>query len=94
MVEDTLADLGLRDKPRLLVVNKMDLLGEAESGEAAGAGVLTPAGLQDYPSVPISAAKGWNLDLLLEEIEAQLVEMDGPLTVLQSAAGGDRRELS
>ena len=83
VVEETLADLGLSDKPRLLVINKMDLLGDQPAGQVA----VPPAGLQSYPSVLISAAKSWNLDLLLEEVEAQLVDMDGPLTVLQSAAG-------
>ena len=29
VVEDTLEDLGLSDKPRLLVINKMDLVGGA-----------------------------------------------------------------
>ena len=76
-------DLGLSNKPRLLVINKMDLLAEQDNGDVT----IPPAGLQSYPSVLVSAAKGWNLDLLLEEVEAQLVEMDGPMTVLQSAAG-------
>ena len=83
VVEETLEDLGLGNKPRLLVINKMDLLGEQNDGEVT----LPPAGLQSYPSVLVSAARGWNLDLLLEEVEAQLVELDGPMTVLQSAAG-------
>ena len=48
---------------------------------------LTPAGLEDNPSVLVSAAKGWNLDSLLEEIEAQLMDIDGPMTVATSAAG-------
>ncbi|MFQ6027100.1 MAG: GTPase HflX [Dehalococcoidia bacterium] len=83
VVEETLQDLGLIEKPRLLVINKMDLLGEAQSG----GGPLAPAGLEDYPSVLVSAAKGWNLDTLLEEIEAQLMDIDGPMTVATSAAG-------
>ena len=83
VVEETLEDLGLSQKPRLLVINKMDLLADEDSGRDP----LPPSGLQAYPSVPVSAAKGWNLDLLLEEIEAQLVAIDGPMTVLQSAAG-------
>lgn len=83
VVEETLEDLGLSNKPRLMVLNKMDLL-ESLEGEHGG---LPPAGLQSYPSVPVSAMKGWNLDLLLEEVEAQLVELDRPLTVFQSAAG-------
>ncbi len=83
VVEETLEDLGLSDKPRLLVINKMDLLADPEAGVAA----TPPAGLQSYPSVLVSAARGWNLDLLLEEIESQLVALEGPMTVLQSAAG-------
>jgi len=84
VVEETLEDLGLIDKPRLLVINKMDLLGEGQTGGTAS---LAPAGLEDYPSVLVSAAKGWNLDTLLVEIEAQLMDIDGPLTVATSAAG-------
>ena len=83
VVEDTLEDLGLGNKPRLMVLNKMDLL-ESREGDQ---GALPPAGLQSYPSVPVSAMRGWNLDLLLEEVEAQLVELDRPMTVFQSAAG-------
>lgn len=83
VVEETLEDLGLSHKPRLLVINKMDLLDSTE----AGANPAPPPGLQSYPSVPVSAARGWNLDLLLEEVEAQLVAMDGPMTVPQPAAG-------
>ena len=79
VVEETLEDLGLSHKPRLLVINKMDLLGEENAGKAP----LPPSGLQSYPSVPVSAARGWNLDLLLEEVEAQLVGLDRPLTVMR-----------
>jgi GTP-binding protein HflX len=84
VVEETLEELGLLEKPRLLVINKMDLLDESSSGDKSQ---LTPAGLEDNPSVLVSAAKGWNLDSLLEEIEAQLMDIDGPLTVATSAAG-------
>ena len=84
VVEDTLEDLGLSQKPRLLVINKMDLLADREAAQEP----VPPAGLESYPSVLVSAAKGWNLDLLLEEVEAQLVELDGPLTVLRGTAGG------
>ena len=83
VVDDTLEDLGLSQKPRLLVINKMDLLADRDASQA----LIPPPGLESYPSVLVSAAKGWNLDLLLEEVEAQLMELDGPLTVLQSAAG-------
>ncbi|HEU0022417.1 MAG TPA: GTPase HflX, partial [Dehalococcoidia bacterium] len=84
VVEDTLAGLGLGDKPRLLVMNKMDLLGE----DAAAAPRALLPGIDESPSVLISAAKKWNLESLLEEIEARLVDIDGPLTVVTSAAGG------
>ena len=84
VVDQTLADLGLGEKPRLLVMNKMDLLGD--DNDASGRELLP--GASQHPSVLISAAKKWNLDSLLEEIEARLVDIDGPLTVVGSAAGG------
>ncbi|MDP6226327.1 MAG: GTPase HflX [Dehalococcoidia bacterium] len=69
VVETVLKDLGLADQPRLLVINKMDLL-EADSEN------VTPArrpSWDAHSSVLISAAKGWNLDLLLQEIESRLL---------------------
>ena len=87
VVEQTLEELGLGERPRLLVINKMDLLtGEsaqsappsASPEEDAGAGVL------------VSAAKGWNLDDLLREIENQLVNLDGPLLMTEEYASGWR----
>jgi GTP-binding protein HflX len=86
VVDDTLEDLGLGEKPRLLVLNKMDLLPDSDDRSAT----TTLPGLDQHPSVLISAAKGWNLDTLLEEIESILVEMDGPITVVSSAAGSHR----
>ena len=87
VVENTLEDLGLSDKPRLLVVNKMDLLpagipadGEI-SNENGRAALSLPTGGPN-PSVFVSAAKGWNLDGLLEEIEAQLMLIEGPMMVV------------
>lgn len=87
VVEETLADLGLSQKPRLLVINKLDRLADQPVGRASSQPPIPPSGLESYPSVLVSAAKGWNLDLLLEEVETQLVAMDGALTVLQSPAG-------
>lgn len=84
VVESTLSELGLGDKPRLLVINKMDLLAE---GNGASAGTGLPVG-DGRPGVLVSAAKGWNLDLLLEEIENRLVAVGRPLTVA-GTAGGD-----
>ena len=89
VVEATLKDLDLAEKPRLLVVNKMDLLALPSDGREqaeAGARLLSSAmpELQDYPSVFVSAAKGWNLDGLLREIEAQLMKLEGPLMVVEA----------
>ena len=91
VVDDTLKDLSMKDKPRLLVLNKMDLVvphdsasrrphdkaleqvlrrspdrkafkldGDAKVGELP----LSAA----YPSVLVSAATGWNVEGVLEEI--------------------------
>ena len=87
VVENTLADLGLSDKPRLLVVNKMDLLpdgawsGDGGQGDNGNSPPPLPTG-GPTPSVFVSAAKGWNLDGLLEEIEARLMVNDGPMMVV------------
>ena len=85
VVEQTLEDLGLGDRPRLLVINKMDLL----QNYAGADGVrheqyLTQAAA---PGVLVSAAKRWNLDDLLREVEEQLVEIEGPLLVSPEYAG-------
>lgn len=69
VVEATLRDLGLEEKPRILVVNKMDLLAAGSPGVTSE---LLP-GWGANRSVFVSAAKGWNLDLLLEEIESGLM---------------------
>ena len=63
-VDATLRELGLQDTPRLLVVNKMDLLTSSPNGE----GPRDTLPLDDYPSVLVSAAKGWNLGELLEMV--------------------------
>jgi GTPase len=82
IVDDTLEDLGLSGKPRLLVINKMDLLTDHKEGPVTS----SLPGVDEFPTVFISAVQKWNLDLLLEEIEARLVNLDRPLTVGQSAA--------
>ncbi len=79
VVDETLEDLGLKDKPRLLVMNKMDLLEDGAGGEPGR--LLANSG--QTRQVMISAAKGWNLDGLLEEVEACLVELEGPMTVVE-----------
>ncbi len=77
VVEGILKDLKLGDRPRLLVANKTDLLPPASNGPAP---VSSPS-LDARSSVFISAAKGWNLDQLLQKIEAKLMSVEGPLTV-------------
>jgi GTP-binding protein HflX len=108
VVEATLQDLDLAEKPRLLVVNKMDLLAPAGADVLSGRrGLSALPGegmaqlaaedrlaasdlpeLQDHPSVFVSAAKGWNLDGLLREIEAQLMKLEGPLMVVHGPGRG------
>ena len=74
VVENTLTDLGLGGKPRLLVINKMDLLtddpNEISADALAGLPELTAV---DSPAVSgrvfVSAAKGWNLPALLEAVQ-------------------------
>ena len=85
VVEETLQDLGLGDKPRVLAINKMDLLTAGSDNAAIPA---APSGLETYPSVLVSAAQGWNLDLLLKAVESQLVAIDDLRTVALSPTAG------
>ena len=82
VVETTLKELGLEEKPRLLVLNKMDLLPEGSDGAASS----TSLGRQHQNKVFISAAKGWNMDSLLQEIEVQLMSIDKPLLSVSGPA--------
>ena len=95
VVEQTLEELGLGDRPRLLVINKMDLLtgSPTPNGELAEVRELSlGSGWESDAAdgVLVSAEKGWNLDHLLSEIENQLVELDGPLLMTEEYAGGRR----
>ena len=77
VVENTLTDLELGGKPRLLVINKMDLLtdnpGDIAAEALAGLPDLTAA---ESPAVGgrvfVSAVKGWNLPTLLEVIQEHI----------------------
>ncbi|MCH8192097.1 MAG: GTPase HflX [Chloroflexi bacterium] len=80
VVEDILDDLGLAEKPRVLVANKMDLIKD-------DAGAPSIPDLDPGRSVKISAAKGWNLDQLLQRIETTLMNVDGPLTFVSTTTG-------
>ena len=77
VVEDTLADLNLLDKPRILVLNKMDLLGEETIATDYN---LLPA-YETLDQVMVSGAKRWNLDSLLQQIESELVSNYQPLSI-------------
>lgn len=95
VVEQTLEELGLGGRPRLLVINKMDLLTDSSTpnGELAEVRELSlKSGWESNAAdgVLVSAEKGWNLDHLLAEVENQLVELDGPLLMTEEYAGGWR----
>lgn len=90
VVENTLRDLGLLDRPRILIMNKMDLMSNGSEDRFTG----TPNGLLNHEAqsgILVSAAKGWNLDDLLREIEEMFISIDGPLTVVTTAGGGQGR---
>ena len=98
VVETTLEELGLSDRPRLLVINKMDLLdgganGESPQGYSLHGNSLTATSFpgspmkQTSPGVLVSAAKRWNLDDLLREIENRLMDVDGPVMVAAGRPG-------
>ena len=70
VVEQTLEELGLADKPRVLVVNKMDLLTDSPNGARTPE---IPGAAATGTVVLVSALKGWNLDGMVEEIERQLL---------------------
>jgi len=73
-VEDMLAELGLLDRPRLLVLNKIDLLGgdvEANDSDAARRYVEL-LGTRVKTAALISAARGWGLSGLLKLVADML----------------------
>ena len=67
-VDQTLKDLGLEVKPRVLVINKMDLV--APAGDGHPSADLPALGM--HPTVLVSAARGWNLDGLLRTVADQI----------------------
>jgi GTP-binding protein HflX len=75
-VDDTLAELGLSEKPRVTALNKVDLLVERDGGSTASMDELAEYDLslaQHRPdAVLISAERGWGRDELLARIEASL----------------------
>jgi len=67
VVQDVLAELGVGDRPVLMVMNKADLL----AGSAAELERTLPEA-RAADSVVVSAERGWNIDELLERIETML----------------------
>ncbi len=73
-VEEVLDGLSLGNKPRLTILNKIDLLSENESsGEALVASLMKEFKVASQGMVPVSAAKGWGLQQLLDQISARIV---------------------
>ncbi|HVH62630.1 MAG TPA: GTPase, partial [Candidatus Dormibacteraeota bacterium] len=76
-VEDVLRDLGAADKPRVVALNKVDLLGPATRRRAVAA--LTAR----YPgAIPISATNRTGLSELLTAIDAASRQDAVPLEIL------------
>jgi len=69
-VENILADLRLKEKPTITVLNKLDLVVEDEEQLSS---LLSE--LQGDTTVPLSALKGWGFDKLLDRIAACLGRM-------------------
>jgi GTP-binding protein HflX len=73
-VNSVLRELGFDDKPTVVALNKVDRLLHPSIEEIAGR-VLSAR--VDY--VPISAAQGWGVDLLLERAEQKLADSLVPI---------------
>jgi GTPase len=68
-VEETLSELGLKGRPRVTALNKIDLApGKMENGRWTVAEL--PAWAKE--GVPVSAARGWGLEELRSRIEVAL----------------------
>jgi GTP-binding protein HflX len=75
-VEDTLDELGLAKKPRVVAFNKVDMLSPSER-EPGALDELERVLKQEHPeSVLISAVKGWNLASLLKTVERELARIN------------------
>jgi GTP-binding protein HflX len=76
-VEDTLEALGIADRPKLVVLNKADLV-QGEDGRKVGG----PQDLRNFQLPPwarggilVSAAKEWALEELRRRIEVELADI-------------------
>ena len=70
VVEGIIVELGIADKPRLMVLNKVDLLDEGADSDTLGRALRLADG--DIHCVFTSAETGAGLDELLREIDAAL----------------------
>jgi GTPase len=80
-VDEVLEEIGAGEKPRLLVLNKADLLGEEEREEV---------GLAHPDAVLVSAVGGEGLDLLRERVESAFEETLAEVELLVPYAQGAR----
>ena len=75
-VDSTLKDLGVEERPRLLALNKVDLLrdedGEVVADYDEARALIHGAGAPPRNVVLVSAAKRWGLEMLLSRIEDAL----------------------
>ena len=74
IVENTLKDLGLSDKPQILVLNKIDLLPQSMRSNLGNKEIARAqrAGTEKQHVVPISAVRGWGLKELMGMIAGVL----------------------
>jgi GTP-binding protein HflX len=72
-VEETLAELGLADRARLLVLNKVDRMNGVSADEVQNGQLKLPTWA--HGGIPVSAARKWGFDGLLAAIEAKLAEI-------------------
>ena len=81
VVEDILADLELMDKPRVTVLNKIDLLlpGGKEWDEEKALKYLSEQAPADEDTVLMSAVRGWGLARLLELVGQVLKSSKQPV---------------
>lgn len=90
-VDDTLAELGLTDHPRITALNKVDLLVKRDGGSISNLDELADYDLslaeQQVDAVLISAERGWGLEGLLARIDEKLSQIEG-----ERAQAASRRE--
>jgi GTP-binding protein HflX len=76
-VEDMLAELGLDEKPRLTLLNKIDLVGSGDGLVVDHLEERFPVRTDVQGMIPISASKAIGLERLLQDISDNLVMSRG-----------------